>query len=79
MRESGLEVAIFDMDDGVEAFAFHVVLQQVEEAVFGVIAFIVVDQTQATIEVGVVPDALLDVLIDVVVVAKQGGVGDELG
>ena len=79
MRESGLEVAIFDMDDGVEAFAFHVVLQQVEEAILGVIAFVVVNQTQTTVEVSIVPDALLDVFIHIVVITEQSGVGDELG
>ena len=78
MGESGLEVAVLDMDDGVEAFAFHVVLQQVEEAVLGIIAFVVVNQAQATIEIGIVPNALLNIFIDVVIVAEKSSIRDEL-
>ena len=79
MGESRLKVAVLDMDDGVEAFTFHVVLQKVEEAILGIIAFVVVNQAQTTVKVGVVPHALLDVFIHIVVVTKQRGIGDELG
>ena len=79
MRESSLKVAVLDVNDGIEAFTFHVVLQQVEEAVLRIIAFVVVNQAQASVEVGIVPNALFDVFVHIVVVAKQRRVRDELG
>ena len=76
--EGGLEVAVFDVDDGVERVALEVVLQQVEQAVLGVVAALVVVHGEAAVEVAVVPDALLDVFADEVVVAEELVVGDEL-
>ena len=78
VSESGFKVAVLDVYDGVEAFAFHVVLQEVEEAILGIIAFVVVDQAQAAVEVGIVPHALLDVFIHIVKVTEKSRIRDEL-
>ena len=77
MGESGFKVAILDVDDRVEGVALEVVLQQVEQAVFRVVALVVVVHRQAAVQVAVVPDALFDILADEVIVAEELGVGDE--
>ena len=76
--EGGLEVAFLDVDDGVEWVGLQVVLQQVEQAVLGVVALAVVVHGEPAVEVGVVPDAFLNVFAEEVVVAEEFAVGDEL-
>ncbi len=78
MGERRLEVALLDVDDRVEGVTLQVVLQQVEETVLGVVALVVVVHRQAPVQVAIVPDALLDILADEVVVAEKLAVGDKL-
>ena len=78
MSESGLEVLVLDVDDGIEGLAFHVVFQEVEETVFGVITFTVIVETESAIEVAVVPYATFYVLAYEMVVAEKFGVGYKL-
>ena len=78
MGESSLKVAVFNMDERIEAFAFHVVLQQVEQSVFGIVTFVVVNERETPVQVGVVPNALFNVFVHIVVVAEKCRIWNEL-
>ena len=75
--ECSLEVVVLDVDDGVKGLALHVVFQQVEEAVFRVVAAVVVVERESAVEVTVVPDAAFHIFVDEMVIAEEFTVRDE--
>ncbi len=78
MGESCLEIVILDVDDGIESRTLHIVLEEIEKAVFGVVALVVVVESKSAIQITIVPDTTLYIFIYKMVVAKKFGVGDKL-
>ena len=75
MSEGDLDVLVLEVSDRVKGFAIEFVFKQVAETVLRFKLFAVIKEGESAVEVGVVPEHVLDVVVAETALAKDFGVG----
>ena len=71
------DVLVLQVGDRVKRFAVEFVFEEIAETVLGFEFFTVVEEGEAAVEVGVVPEHILDVIVAEAALAEDFGVGIE--